>query len=156
MRLLGANNVARKQYTESERDTLVNAILERYSQGEGLKGIIQADGMPGWATLWEWRKLPQYKDRFATAKEMNEEAYFDEIEGIIEEAPERMLTENGDRVDPGDVANKKLKIWGRLQILARRNPKKYGEKAQIEHSGSLSIADGLRAARAKREGKDES
>jgi hypothetical protein len=38
-------------------------------------------------------------------------------------------------VDNGDVADKKLRIWTRMQLLAKWSPNKYGEKLDVTTGG---------------------
>jgi hypothetical protein len=33
------------------------------------------------------------------------------------------------------VANRKLRIYTRLQLLAKWNPKRYGDRVEVEHQG---------------------
>ena len=44
----------------------------------------------------------------------------------------------------------RLQIDARKWLLSKMLPKKYGDKQQLEHSGSISIADTLREARERR------
>ena len=48
------------------------------------------------------------------------------------------MTDNG-ATDSGDVQHRKLQIETRKWIMARRSPKKYGDRVDMNHSG-----DGLR------------
>ena len=40
---------------------------------------------------------------------------------------------------PQDVAWRKLQIETRLKLLAKWNPKKYGDRQQVDHGGGVSI-----------------
>ena len=42
------------------------------------------------------------------------------------------IAENG---NPGDVARAKLRVWTTLQLLAKWDPRRYGEVRRLEHSG---------------------
>lgn len=58
---------------------------------------------------------------------------------IVDQIPERTLTEHGDKVDPGHVAWLKNRAEQRLKLLAKWSPKRYGDRQQIEHSGKVSL-----------------
>lgn len=45
------------------------------------------------------------------------------------------------------IEHRRLQIESRKWILSRLLPKRYGDRQHIEHSGSVSIADSLRAAK---------
>lgn len=55
---------------------------------------------------------------------------------IIDEPPERYGTENGDRIDTGDVAWKRARVETRLKLLACWHPKKYGNRVSTELTGA--------------------
>jgi len=50
------------------------------------------------------------------------------------------------------IEHRKLRIDTRLKLLAKWNPKKYGDKQAIEHSGEINVglADRISAARKRK------
>jgi hypothetical protein len=52
---------------------------------------------------------------------------------IVDAPPER--GPDG-KIDAGSVAHAKLRAEHRLKLLAKWNPKKYGDKIQAEHTGA--------------------
>src|SRR5690606_36977528 len=75
------------------------------------------------------------KARFLKAREDGADAIAEETLAIVDQVPERTLTENGDKVDPGFVAWQKMRAEQRLKLLAKWFPQRYGDKVGVEHSG---------------------
>jgi len=78
------------------------------------------------------------KENLARAKELGYDTIADDILAIADDEAER---DKEGKIDPGDVANRKLRIWTRQQLLSKWAPKKYGDKQAIEHSGGVSLFD---------------
>ena len=60
------------------------------------------------------------------------------------------LTEIADAKD-GDPARDRLRVDTRKWLLSKALPKIYGDKQQVEHSGSLSFGDQLALLRARQQ-----
>lgn len=116
---------------------LANEICARISTGETLASICREARMPADRTVREW----QEKDaEFAAAIARAREDGFDQIAAgcleIADSDPERTAMGS---VDAGYVQHAKLRIETRLKLLAKWDPKRYGERQQIEHSGKLGL-----------------
>lgn len=86
---------------------------------------------------------------YARARETGEDVIAAEGLAIIDAEPERYMTEHGLRVDAGDVANRKLRLEGRLKLLAIWNPGRFGNKLDVTTKGEKIETDtGNAAARA--------
>jgi hypothetical protein len=53
------------------------------------------------------------------------------------------------------VEHRKLRIDTRLKLLAKWNPKKYGDKQAIEHSGEVTFGLAERINAARKRGNDD-
>ncbi|SOE49113.1 terminase small subunit-like protein [Orrella dioscoreae] len=134
------------------REEVADQIVWRLAEGETLRDICRSEGMPAWRTVYDWLDAhPEFAARFARARDLGCDAIAEQTLEILDEKPERTLTEQGDKIDPGFVQWQKNRAEQRLKLLAKWHPKKYGDKQQIEHSGSLSIADALREAKLRRQ-----
>jgi len=116
---------------------LVEEICERLSKGEPLAQICREEGMPHVSTIWDWQQEDTEKGRavsrsIARAREDGEEAIALEVLEIVDTPAARVATLHGDQVDSGDVANRKMRAEYRLKLLAKWNPKKWGDK--IDHT----------------------
>ena len=120
------------------------AVCAGISEGTPLEVICRQEGHPASRTIRDWQDAyPEFAAAIARARDFGHDA-------IAENA---RLTARG--VAPhssNDVQRDKLIVETDLKLLAKWNPKKYGDKIQTEHSGSISmgIAETLRARRVKR------
>lgn len=112
---------------------VVEDILARLSTGETLAAILRSEERFPSATAWlEWCAADESLSlAYARARDAGESVIAEQCLEIADEAPDTFSTEHGERVDPGDVAHKKLKIDTRLKLLAIWNPKKYGPKLDV-------------------------
>ena len=93
-----------------------------------------------------------------SAREIGEQQIFQECLEIADNTQEfgEIVTEKVDgstEVKRADmIEHRKLRIETRLKLLAKWNPKKYGDKLGLEHSGELNIglADRISKARARK------
>ena len=100
-------------------------IIRRISEGEPLAQICREDGMPGLSTVYDWEgKDEALSGAIARAR----------IAGFDMIAQEALAI--ADDADPdADVQRSKLRIETRLKLLAKWDPKRYGEMVKTEHSG---------------------
>ena len=70
-----------------------------------------------------------------------------------ESSKDYRLTDKGLAFDAEHVQRSKLRIETRLKLLAKWDPKRYGERQQVEHSGSIDSATTILAARRQRSGR---
>jgi hypothetical protein len=109
---------------------LADRILREYAKGRSVRDICGQDGMPDRETLWHWRlKDADFSAAFARAREANAET----IEDRIADIEDKVLAEE---VNP-QAANVVLSSmrW-RARVL---HPNRFGDKAQVEHSGNVGI-----------------
>jgi transposase-like protein len=120
---------------------LIEAICERLSNGEPLAQICRDDGMPKVTTLWNWMNDQQDVERasfvsesIARAREAGEEQMALDCLNIADNNGKDMrVLESGMEVVDSDVVQRaKLRIDTRLKLLAKWNPKKWGEKQSVD------------------------
>ena len=105
---------------------IASEIIARISEGEPLAKICRDDGMPDPSTVWDWRERDQdFAQAIARAREIGHDRIASDTLEIADATPPTS----------DDVAQSKLRIWTRLQLLAKWDPKRYGERIQAEHSG---------------------
>jgi hypothetical protein len=124
---------------------LVEEICERISKGEPLRQICRDEHMPHWTAVYDWmRKQESFAIRIADARELGEEAIAQEC---LEIANSPLMGEETTIKDNGGIETKrsdmlghrKLQIETRLKLLAKWNPKKWGDRQHVEHSGKLGL-----------------
>lgn len=124
---------------------LIERICERLSRGEPLAAICRDEGMPAYRTVKDWQdKMPDVSAAIAHARESGEDWIAAECLQIADTpCPGVMLVEEPneageivvvERRTADMIHHRKLQIETRLKLLAKWNPKKWGDK--VEHSGN--------------------
>ena len=109
------------------------------ADGVPLREICRREGFPEWRTVYDW----MYKDdaageksvglsvAIAKAREIGQDAIAEQIWIDMNQEPERILSEGGGRVDSGYVQWQKAKAEIGLKLLAKWNPKRYGDRVAL-------------------------
>lgn len=115
-------------------DAQKRSICEQISVGTPLQEICRQKGMPAWRTVYDWMAADDdFAANIARARDLGADAIAEETLAIVDSEPERG---NDGKIDSAWVAHQKLRAEHRLKLLAKWNPKKYGEKVQAEHTGA--------------------
>jgi hypothetical protein len=129
--------------------------------GKTLRAYCRQDGKPSYGTVYDWLEADA-KDagiessRFARARELGEEQIMQECLAIADETQAgEIVTVKADgtkEVKTADmIEHRKLRIETRLKLLAKWNPKKYGDKLDLNVSGELQLAERISKARKRNE-----
>lgn len=115
-------------------------IIEWISAGKTLREFCRQEGNPNWRTVYLWiEKDDEFAGRFARARDMGTDAIAEECLAIIDTEAEiaETTSENGGstRRDSAHVAWMKNRVEMRLKLLAKWNPKKYGDKLDLTSDG---------------------
>ena len=110
-------------------------MCEQLSDGIPLRQICRQEGFPAWRTVYDWmRKDADLSTAIACAREIGQDAIAEDIYQLIEQPPERIEDEKGySRIDNGHVQWVKMQSEIKLKLLAKWNPKRYGDR--VTHSG---------------------
>jgi hypothetical protein len=125
---------------------IADEICERLSKGEPLAAICRDEAMPGLTTVYDWQKAHEaFSERFAGARV----AGFDQIamDTLIADTPQmgEIVVEKPIMVDgkPLDgvttkevrqedmLGHRKLQVETRLKLLAKWDPKRYGDRTLV-------------------------
>lgn len=120
-------------YTEELADRICASLAE----GNSLRSICKAKGMPAASTVFGWLRSDQaFLEQYARAREAQADALFDEILEIADDSRrDYRKTEAGREFDHEHVQRSRLRIDTRKWIASKLLPKKYGEKVDLSHSG---------------------
>lgn len=140
---------------------LADEICQRLSDGEPLRQICRDDHMPAWQKIYEW----MYKDAklsgaIAHARDVGYDAIAEDclkIADTIQIGTRRVYSSGAEDEDSLTVTeedmlgHRKLQIETRLKLLAKFNPKKYGDKVvvggapgePVEHKVTVNIFDDI-------------
>ena len=123
------------------------AICDRLSKGEPLAVICRDKGMPPVRTVSQWKEDHRdFAADFARARDEGYDAIAAECLGIADDARndfmEKLVGTGGDgepikavQYDAEHVQRSKLRIETRLKLLAKWDPRRYGEKMTAELTG---------------------
>ena len=135
-----------------DRTAIVDEICTRLAEGEPLAQICRDLHMPGVTTVWEWcRDDKRISESIAQARAIGFDVIADDCLTIADTPMEGVeVTTDADGVTEkrGDMlGHRKLQIETRLKLLAKWDPKRYGDLQKVEHSGAVDVAATLMAAR---------
>ncbi|MFK3738962.1 terminase small subunit protein [Massilia sp. TN1-12] len=117
---------------------MADRICERLAEGESLRSICRDDSMPNRATVFRWLAAnKEFSDQYAHACEARAEGMFEDMLDIADETTfDTVIGENGDRANTEWISRSKLRVDTRKWMLARMQPKKYGDKITQELTGA--------------------
>lgn len=124
---------------------LADQICERLANGESLKSICAADGMPNRATVFRWLGAhADFRDTYARAREAQADALFDEIINIADTPMqgEKTKTDKDGNVEvtTGDmIEHRKLQVEARKWMAGKLRPKVYGDKLDIDLNNKVNF-----------------
>lgn len=124
---------------------IVDIICERLSKGEPLAVICREEGMPAYRTVKDWQDEDSERGRKVSAAIARaREAGFDAIAAdclvIADDASgDYRLGEKGLIVDTDHIQRAKLRIDTRLKLLAKWDPKRFGERLDLNHKGDVVL-----------------
>ena len=106
---------------------LTARICERLAVGESLRSICRDDAMPSMASIFLWlSKHPEFSEQYARAREAQAESHADRIVEIADD----------DTIDPN---HKRIMVDARKWVASKLKPKRYGDKAEVEHKGDVGL-----------------
>lgn len=118
---------------------IAQEICQQLADGIPLRQICRQEGFPAWQTVYDW----MYRDdalgeegvglsrAIAHARELGQDAIAEDIFNEVSMEPERILSEGGGRIDSGYVQLIKARAEIKLKLLAKWNPKRYGDRVQL-------------------------
>ena len=120
---------------------VVNEIIEWIAHGNTLRSYCRQKNKPNRRTIYNWLEKDDgdFIARFAHARDMGADAIAEECLEIIDAPPPLCGSEGNTRLDPAAVQMQKNRVEARLKLLAKWNPKKYGERVGVEAKGDISL-----------------
>lgn len=122
---------------------VANEICDRIANGEPLAVICRDDHMPAARTVYDWMES---KPEFSAAIARAREAGFDQIaadclEIADDTGRDTKITrgEGPEREVPDHewISRSKLRVETRLKLLAKWDPKRYGDRVALDHGGKV-------------------
>lgn len=125
-------------YTEE----LAAHICSEVSSGRSLNSICKDEGMPNPSSVYLWlSKYRSFSDNYAKAQADRAAFFAEEIVEISDDSSGDFIEVGDGRVAPNStaVSRDKLKVDTRKWLMSRMDPKRYGDKVETVHSGSLEV-----------------
>jgi hypothetical protein len=120
---------------------IIDLICNRLSEGKPLAQICRSKGMPGLRTVYDWMEAqPDISACIARARDVGEEVISADCLRIADRPKKGVETvtksDGSSETRCGDMlGHRKLQIDTRLKLLAKWNPKKWGERITQELTG---------------------
>ena len=120
---------------------LGDLICEQLAQGNSLRTVCKAEGMPDISTVFRWMRIYLgFCEQYTRAKQEASDALAEEIQDISDDGTnDWMLIHKGKDYVPvlnrEHVERSKLRIETRKWIMAKMKPKKYGDKLDMTTNG---------------------
>lgn len=114
----------------SYTDAIAHKICERMSEGESLRKVCSDPKMPSMSMVFRWlanEDNAEFRDQYARAREAQADKYADELVDIADE---------GKSEDANII---RLRMDARKWAASKLAPKKYGERLDLNHGGSVNI-----------------
>ena len=130
---------AMSKRTPEIEERIINGLCD----GVPLRELCRQKGMPNWRTVYDWISADEeLAARIACARELGFDAIAEDILDIADDGTndwvERKRKDGSTDtvIDAEHVQRSKLRIETRLKLLAKWNPKKYGDKNTTELTGA--------------------
>jgi len=102
-------------------EKIVDDICGLLAEGNSLVSICERSEMPGYSTVMVWvNKYPEFREKYARAREVQSDYMADSVVVIA------------DKSTPDTVQVDRLRIDSRKWYASKLNPKKYGDKQQLD------------------------
>jgi hypothetical protein len=124
---------------------IADTICERIADGESLRSICADEAMPSTSTVCKWLAAePSFSEQYARARELQADALFDEILEIADDGThDWMERKNADdqsigwRENGEALRRSQLRVDARKWMAGKLQAKKYGDKLDLNHSGTI-------------------
>ena len=114
----------------SNKEQIKDELVQWISNGKTLREFCRQDGMPNFSVMYDWEAEDKdFAQRIAHARDKGHDVIAEECAALSDTEPLAVFDEAGNkRYDPGSIAWRKMQIETRLKLLAKWNPRKYGDK----------------------------
>ena len=126
---------------------LFNGICERIADGKSLRAICADKDMPSKTAVMNWLgddESGDFVDQYARAREAQADLLFDEILEIADDSGLDVSVDDKGKytVDGENIQRARLRVDARKWMAGKMQPKKYGEKQDLNVTGDFNIMIG--------------
>lgn len=129
---------------------IADAICERLISGRSLRSICADDDMPHVVTVLRWlRERDEFRSQYALAREAQADTIVDEILEIADDARNDWMERHGEddagwSINGDHIQRSRLRVDARKWMASKLQPKKYGDKVQLDHGGEVKLIPSIR------------
>ena len=127
------------KFTEEEKINIFNEIITMISGGTSLRESIRVLGSINKDTFFSWiAKDKALADQYTRACEVRADAIFEDIFDISDDGTNdyyEKVGKDGEKfivLDSENIQRSRLRVEARKWALSKMNPKKYGEKMEVD------------------------
>jgi len=124
-------------YKKDEILKIFDTVCERIENGEAVRTILREDAMPSSRTFFKWLEQDEQKvKQYARAREIYADAMFEDVILISDgSGNDVLIDEDGiENINHHAIQRDRLRTDTRKWALSKLNPKKYGDKMNIDHT----------------------
>lgn len=123
-------------YDKEQKDAIIQDVCYQIAEeGKSLRSILKDENLPAMSTFMKWiSESEQYARAYATAVELRADLLVEDILNIADNVGQDMV-ENEDGIpviNHAVIQRDRLRVDSRKWLAARMNPKKYGDKLNLE------------------------
>lgn len=132
-------------YSEEQKEEIFNDIFNSIENGNSLRKTLMVINLPA-KTFYEWLEQDEEKGKqYARACELRADVLFEEVLEIANTTIEGKVIETDEsgrtKEKVGDMlGHRRLQIDARKWMLGKLNPKKYGDKIEVDQNTNMTIS----------------
>ncbi len=128
----------------AQPDAWLDDLCAWLSEGKPMREFCRQPNRPSYRTIYDkMLKDDEVASRVARARDVGYDSLAEECLAIANTPVlgrrTKTSTDGVEVVDEDALGHRKLQIETRLKLLACWNPKKYGNKQEVEHKGTMSV-----------------
>ncbi len=136
------------EWTEELKQNAISEIIERISEGESVRSILNKnrENLPSNRLFLQWvSENEELSKQYEYAMELRSHLLFDEIIEIADDDQNDYIEQtlpSGDiieKVNSEHIQRSRLRVDARKWVLSKMNPKKYGEKLDLDMNSKQVI-----------------
>lgn len=128
-------------YTEA----LGDSVCEHIAGGKSLVSWCNPEGRPSYTSVMRWLQANEpFRDKYARARDAQADFLAEEIVSIADTPLKGVKTKTNEKGEvettEGDmIEHRRLQVDARKWYASKLAPKKYGDKTETTHKGSVGV-----------------
>jgi hypothetical protein len=121
---------------------ILDEVCEWLAAGGTIRSYSRQEGKPSFELIYRHvAKDTERESRIVRARALGSDAIAEEALDIADDSSGDTITddEGHSRMDSEWVQRSKLRFEARMRLLSKWNSGRYGDKAQVEHSGKVTL-----------------